>query len=448
MRGFVAVTCVAMTALVSPAHAGSDTHYQDAIVGERAGGMGGAFTALADEATGPYYNPAGLVRGQARLLQVSMSAYKLRRKNVTLADYCGSELSDDQSALFSLPASLGFANNFEAGEMQHAFGLTVAVPHADRVANAASLNGATCGALQLDAGLSQITVDRVFRGGLTYAVQPAGWLRLGAMAGLSVRGYSASHFLSVVTTFEGVSSPNPTVQVVNLEATVWAMHIGLGAIVEPAPGVRLGLAFTTPQLQLTDAGRIDIVTSEPDPEVDPDLTFLDNASFYWRVPFGLRLGVAYTRPERFTVALDADLHGSVAEHENIAHELLPEDTSDRVSRNMVTNLNAGAELYIGDSMIARAGLFTNFSAQPRLDSTSAEDAPDRVDLYGATLGIGYYDERSVLSLAIQGQYGIGQVGMTRVAFQKDTGEFTEETVLSDVEELMLIVTFGGSYDLQ
>ena len=38
-----------------------DGHYQNFLVGERAAGMGGAFTAIANDPSGTYYNPAGLV---------------------------------------------------------------------------------------------------------------------------------------------------------------------------------------------------------------------------------------------------------------------------------------------------------------------------------------------------------------------------------------------------
>ena len=40
---------------------GDDTHHQDYPLGSRAVGLGGAFTALASDASGIFYNPAGLV---------------------------------------------------------------------------------------------------------------------------------------------------------------------------------------------------------------------------------------------------------------------------------------------------------------------------------------------------------------------------------------------------
>ncbi|MEO1175145.1 MAG: UPF0164 family protein, partial [Myxococcota bacterium] len=50
---------VAVLLLAAPAR-GDDTHYQDFIVGGRAVGLGGAFTALADDPSGLFYNPAGI----------------------------------------------------------------------------------------------------------------------------------------------------------------------------------------------------------------------------------------------------------------------------------------------------------------------------------------------------------------------------------------------------
>ena len=35
-------------------------HYANFLIGERAMGLGGAFTAVADDASGIFYNPAGL----------------------------------------------------------------------------------------------------------------------------------------------------------------------------------------------------------------------------------------------------------------------------------------------------------------------------------------------------------------------------------------------------
>ena len=50
-------------------------HYNNVLVGERAVGLGGAFTALADDASGLYYNPAGIAFAQSNDISGSGNAY-------------------------------------------------------------------------------------------------------------------------------------------------------------------------------------------------------------------------------------------------------------------------------------------------------------------------------------------------------------------------------------
>ncbi len=50
-----------------------DTHYQDFVVGDRAVVLGGAFTSIANDASGVYFNPAGLSDISHTSLQLSAS---------------------------------------------------------------------------------------------------------------------------------------------------------------------------------------------------------------------------------------------------------------------------------------------------------------------------------------------------------------------------------------
>src|SRR5947209_18962765 len=60
--------------LVSAATA-DDANFRPYIVGSRAAGMGGAFTALADDGSGPYYNPGGLAFVRRSQVSLSGSVY-------------------------------------------------------------------------------------------------------------------------------------------------------------------------------------------------------------------------------------------------------------------------------------------------------------------------------------------------------------------------------------
>ena len=64
-------------------------HYNNVVVGERAQGMGGAYAAIADDASGVYYNPAGLAFAQSNDISGSANAYY--SKKVTYKGVLGGE---------------------------------------------------------------------------------------------------------------------------------------------------------------------------------------------------------------------------------------------------------------------------------------------------------------------------------------------------------------------
>jgi long-subunit fatty acid transport protein len=55
-----------------------DTQYQPFPIGGRALGLGGAFTAIADDASAIHYNPAGIVDAKSPSLDVSTNLYGLQ----------------------------------------------------------------------------------------------------------------------------------------------------------------------------------------------------------------------------------------------------------------------------------------------------------------------------------------------------------------------------------
>ena len=88
------------------AHA-DDTHYQDFIVGGRAVGLGGAFCSIADDPSGIFYNPAGIVDSRHSSLQVSTNLYGFERGGYDeLASLPGVEnLNIDFTELIIVPSS-------------------------------------------------------------------------------------------------------------------------------------------------------------------------------------------------------------------------------------------------------------------------------------------------------------------------------------------------------
>jgi long-chain fatty acid transport protein len=432
----------------SAALADSDTHYADTIVGERASGMGGAFTALANEATGAYYNPAGIVVEESALIQLSMSAYKLRKKRVRVVDLCGTVFEDDRSAAFSFPASLGFVKQLSAGDVRHAFGITLAVPYADRSGQGLVERDKSCGEASLDVGVAGAVVDRVLRGGVTYAISPVPWLKLGATAGLSVRGLSTTLLASVLERSATSAGTHPSVSFVNIDVNLWSAFGELGAIAEVVPGLFVGVSATSPLVPLSRHGVLDLAQASGaagDPE-SARIRPLNDAKYSWKQPLSGAIGVAWSRPKSLTLSVDVKLYGGIDRYPIVTHEQL-EGRVPHNTRDPVLNLAAGAELWLAEDWIVRLGLFTNHSAYPTPDPELASDH-DRVDLYGGTIGISWAsDASSLLSLALQGQIGRGEVLTQELRFDESEGAIVGTQRLGDVEEQFVLVTFGGSFDI-
>jgi len=93
--------------LTGPAFA-DDLHYNNILVGDRAAGMGGAYTAVADDPSGLYYNPAGIVFAPGRSFSASVNAFQYSQKEYkdVLGGTAGSEnlqtCNPTTSASFSL----------------------------------------------------------------------------------------------------------------------------------------------------------------------------------------------------------------------------------------------------------------------------------------------------------------------------------------------------------
>ena len=437
------IAAAALMAWPGAARADSNSHYQDMVVGERAAGMGGAFTALASEATGAHYNPAGIVAASSTVIQLSMSAYKLRSREVDVADLCGTKLSEDDDTFFSFPASFGFVKQFHTGSVHHGLGLTLVMPHTSKVGYSFLERDGKCGPLGFDIGGSQMVVDRVLFGGVSYAIQPWRFLQLGVTVGLSVR--SATHTGLMVQRWKNPKAQmRPYISFLNADVSLWSLYFAAGVIVAPTERLRIGLSFTSPHVRLSGSGRLDWLEAQAMPAEwrQSALDVLDDAEFYWEVPFRLALGVAYSG-DRFTVAADVTLHGAVAPYEVYTHARLPANTEVN-ARDVVVNGNLGGELKLPKGIVLRLGAFTNFSSEP--DDEPLVDA-ERIHMFGGTFGGSWVsDKGSSLSTAVVVQYGRGEVTGYKLSYSG--ASFKVEQPRVRTEDLVVIVTVGGSYDLR
>src|SRR3990172_4282596 len=110
----------------------NDSNFRPYIVGGRAAGMGGAVTALADDGSGPYYNPGGLAFAEHSMLSLSASVYGIVRG--FKKDGLGKGHDFNSSNLNVFPVSTSAITKFgvvdKFGSARNAVALSVFVPDA------------------------------------------------------------------------------------------------------------------------------------------------------------------------------------------------------------------------------------------------------------------------------------------------------------------------------
>ena len=98
-----------------------DLHYNNLLIGDRASGLGGAYTAISDDASGMFYNPAGIVFTEN--LQLSASANALYRTELVYKDVLnGSDWKRKSDNI--VPNYFGMTTKFGPGYLGFSYAVT------------------------------------------------------------------------------------------------------------------------------------------------------------------------------------------------------------------------------------------------------------------------------------------------------------------------------------
>ncbi len=121
------VACVFSAILVSsPEHLSADDYHNvNGFFGERAAGLAGAYTAIADDPSGAYYNPAGIAFAYDNFISISASTYRETRKSYV--DVFGPDQSYSRTSRTYLPNFFGAVKSFG----DYRFGFSIVSPSTD-----------------------------------------------------------------------------------------------------------------------------------------------------------------------------------------------------------------------------------------------------------------------------------------------------------------------------
>jgi hypothetical protein len=372
---------------------GIESNFKPYVVGGRAAGMGGAFTALGDDGSGAYHNPGGLAFTPASSLSFSLNAYGLVGGSVKDALGDGHDFVYQDLNIFPV-ASAGIKKlgepDPESGAPKHTLFFSVFVPDGLTTDDRDQLGDSA------NAYFSRRSNQTLWIGG-GYA------LRLGRV-GIGVGAYgligSTSHFIDLDVIAPG---GNPFVIISARDDLKTLGFVGsAGVRWDVTDRLRLGFSFFTPAWGGGSRTSFVRVAGAAGTEAEAIGSQATDLSATPSLPYRGQAGIAW-EAGRWTVAADLILLGPRHVRDN------PERASEGLDRTIlraaVLNVALGGELALGGGFALRAGFFTDFASS---DPTNVHvDNTSHVDHYGLTFSGGLRTEHVRTDVGFTGWYGKG-----------------------------------------
>ncbi|MBF0353246.1 MAG: aromatic hydrocarbon degradation protein [SAR324 cluster bacterium] len=376
-----------------------DVHYKNVLVGDRAATMGGSYVAIADDASGGYYNPAGLVYAPGN--NVSGSAISRHSSETvyqnTIENHDWIRKSDS-----SLPNFFGFVKKF--GHVAMAFSYVVPdilIEHQDQTFTQLNNLASPIDRYVLNVNLQDITTQTGFS--WAYQAQPS------FSVGLSLFRHERDLRLQQ-DEFLAFSNGDVYWSHQNVEFKERGYVPKLGIQFSPVEPLTFGLTFSK---TLITSSRYKPAVSEAVLEPARDLsqvTYTPIPSDFdkRKTPLQTSLGIAWYPSPFMLFTMDIDYF-----------------TATDADLNAVWNLSMGTEYFLNEGHALRAGYFTNRTNQlaPDANTTSPHEY---LNMEGLSFGYASYTHASSFTIGLVYSLGRG----TAHVFQgsNESRDLTRETL--------------------
>lgn len=374
-------------ALAAATASATDGRYRDFVIGERAGGMGGAAIAVATDVDAIFYNPAGLSHSQGDSISLSANLYGTEHYRTKKALDWG---ADDKSDTFvTIPGAMGGVSRL-SDEWVAGFG--VFAPKQEKrhlVAADAARRNFTHGDYN----------DQTLWIGPAAAWSPEG-SRLSLGAGLFAVYRDCS--LSQSSFMSGVYNMNGSIDLKTL-----GLLASFGAQLDLGDGWSAGASVQTPNIRVWDEGTLSINAAfDDDDEVSGGVYSREvRADNY--IPWQLAFGIGRTEPGVWGFALDAIYHPSET-FDLMRWKVDGVSVAQSMHLHSVLDVSLGGEYVVAGRYPIRAGVYTAFSSIRTPDDPENSDfITSDVDMYGVTFSVGRRTERMSVNLGIDCAFGSG-----------------------------------------
>ncbi|MBI3777183.1 MAG: hypothetical protein HY273_16850 [Gammaproteobacteria bacterium] len=352
-------------------------HYNNILIGDRAAGMGGAYSAISDDPSWLYYNPAGIAHADGASLNGSVNAF-----NNTFSEYKNvfGDKSWKRMSSGLIPNFFGLIQPFAGGMAGFSVVVTDAV--ADDQDQHFSNFTPTGGEAVDDYYINFNNQDTTFNIGPSFAFK----LRDDLAVGVSLYGhYRKQQYIQNEQVYLANTKQvwsNKYFQIVE-----YGINPVLGVMWSPLERLSIGMSLRkTTLLQSRSRRQITSKDANVTSIVQPTI---ETSTVRRERPLQLSLGSAYFANDRLLFSGELSWNQSAG------------------NSQAVLNFAFGSELYLTSQWALRAGVFSNLANTPEL-STAKSGQLEHVDLYGGSFSVTNFTRNSSLTVGINGSIGNGQ----------------------------------------
>lgn len=383
------LSIIIIVSFAVPTLSGADQwHYKNLIVGDRAAGMGGAYTAVSDTPEGTYYNPAGIVYAVGRSLSASANAFH-NTETTYRGVLAGGNWTRKSSSL--VPNFFGMVQPLGKGKIAFSYAVSDIIEE-DQNQVFRDIGNIDSFTINLS------NLEKTYKIGPSYALKVNDSLSIGATVYLHYRQEKlvfSQFFLMKDGTFEWSN--------LNVRRTEYGVEPKIGVIWSPADKFSLGLTVAKTEIFDSDTrtqntAKTDISPSQVTVTSEPSVV---NSSSERDYPLSVSLGGAWFPSESLIVSCDVDYFESVSSE----------------NKESVVNVSLGVEYYLSEKHAVRGGFYTDMANTPDLRSGD-KNQDDHIDIYGVTGSFTRFTRSSALTVGFNYAYGVGDaqpvVGTTNI----------------------------------
>jgi long-chain fatty acid transport protein len=394
---------VALALAAAPGWALSDdSNFRPYLVGARAAGLGGAYTALSDDGAGAWYNPGGLAFVRRSQLSLSGSVYGV--VSGSFQDALGDGHDFKFRNLNTLPTATAGVWKLGAPEASEADVLAFGV----FVPDAMTIDDRDTILSQQNAFFYSAQTQSVWAGA-TYA-RRMGRVGIGASAFFLL---GTSLFQTDITAVAAATPTRFATIAGRIDETQYGVMGAAGLRWDATDELRVGLSVYSPVLGTgsrrffakglaadgSAAGTAQaVVVNVDDLHSTPSQPLRAQAGLAWvSGPLTLAADVVFLAPREVRDDEDRAALG----------------LDKRVTRNAVVNGSIGVEILLTDRVPLRLGFFTDLAASnaPTAYSTAGNDPnadnTSHIDRFGGSISIGFKTEHTATDIGLSVSAGSG-----------------------------------------